>query len=100
MGIRTLTIVLEVVILSGIVLLPLGKLPLTLTVGGFLGFFTVPILPSSYAFVAKITSGMAPAVVNGMMMSGAQLYSFFAALIATWLLSYGQRIGLGWSMFT
>jgi MFS family permease len=93
-GIRTLAIVLEIVIFSCIVLIPLGNLYVTLILGAFLGFFTVPILPSSYAFAAKITPGMAPAVVNGLMMSGAQLYSFFGSLIITWLLNYGQRSGL------
>ena len=99
-GIRTLAICLEVVVASLFVLLPIGNLYVTLVAAAFLGFFTVPILPSSYAFVAKITVGMAPSVVNGLMMSSAQLYSFVGSLIGTWLIIYGQRIGLSWSMFT
>ena len=99
-GIRALAIAVMVAISLCTAFFPLGNLPVTLSIVGLLGFFTVPILPSSYAFVSKITPGMAPSVVNGLMMSGAQLYSFFGSLFATWLLSYGQRVGLGWTMFT
>jgi len=99
-GIRGLAIAVMVSISLCTAFFPLGSLPVTVTIVALLGIFTVPILPSSYAFVSKITPGMAPSVVNGLMMSGAQLYSFFGSLVATWMLSYGQRIGLGWTVFT
>ena len=84
-GIRALAIAVMVAISLCTAFFPLGNLPVTLSIVGF---------------VSKITPGMAPSVVNGLMMSGAQLYSFFGSLFATWLLSYGQRVGLGWTVFT
>jgi len=98
-GIRTITIGLGVVFALCLII-PLGYLPLTLVLGGFIGLVNVPILPSSYALVAKLTPGMAPAVVNGLMMSGAQIFAFLASLIMTGLLNYGQRYGIGFFLIT
>ena len=50
----------------------------------------VPILPSTYAYATRIDSSVPQQVVNGLMMSGAQLYSFFMSLLVTYLLEFGQ----------
>lgn len=56
---------------AALYLIPLGDLWVTLIFAFLAGSLNVPILPASYAFVSKILPGMAPAVVNGLMMSAA-----------------------------
>ena len=75
---------------TAIFLLPIGNLFVTCAVCFFAGMLNVPILPSTYAFATKIDSSVPQQVVNGLMMSGAQLFSFFESLLASYLLSFGQ----------
>lgn len=89
-------IALAILYLFAMFLLPIGSLPITCGFAFFAGLLNVPILPSSYSFATKITGQMPPAVVNGLMMSGAQLYSFAASLFVTFLLSKGQIYGLSY----
>ena len=95
LGIRVITLTFAGLAVLSLILIPIGNLGVTGGIAFFLGLFIVPVLPSSYAFAAKQTVGMPPAVVNGLMMSGAQAYSFFVSLLITYILQFGQRYGLG-----
>ena len=66
---------------SSVFLIPIGNLAVTGAFAFFLGLTNVPILPSSYSYATKLVGQMPPAVVNGLMMSGAQFYSFLASLL-------------------
>ena len=71
-AIRFITVALTLFyIIGSFGLLQIGVLGLTCAFAFFAGIFNVPILPSSYSFATKLTSPAAPAVVNGLMMSGA-----------------------------
>ena len=72
------------------IVVPPGKLYLVVILAFFLGLINVPILPASYPFALKVTHGMSPAVVNGLMMSGSQLYSFLMSLLLAYLFGLGQ----------
>ena len=74
---------------SALFLLPIGNLVVTCGVCFFAGMLNVPILPSTYAYATRIDSSVPQQVVNGLMMSGAQLYSFFMSLLVTYLLEFG-----------
>lgn len=89
-------IVIGMVVLYGgsMFLIPIGDLAVTGALAIFLGVFNVPILPSSYSYATKLVGQMPPAVVNGLMMSGAQTYTFLASLILTYLLGQDQLYGL------
>ena len=83
---RLVSFTVTVIILVGFPVLNSGILWLNCLFAFFLGLLILPILPASYGFVAKVTGTIPPAVVNGLMMSGAQLYSFFVSLIVSALL--------------
>ena len=87
-GIRFLASSLAVLYGCAMFMLPIGSLPLTCVFAFFAGILNVPILPCAYSYATKLTGQMPPAVVNGLMMSGAQLYSFISSLLVTLLLSY------------
>ena len=80
---RFITIFTALLFISAEFLLPVGNLGLTSIFAFLAGSLIVPILPSSYSYVSLLTPGMAPAVVNGLMMSGAQFYAIVATLVGT-----------------
>ena len=80
-AIRFIVIGMVVLYVGAIFLIPIGDLIVTMALAVFLGLFNVPILPSSYSYSTKLVGQMPPAVVNGLMMSGAQTYSFLASLL-------------------
>ena len=88
------------IILAGIIVLETGILGWTCLFSFMLGLMILPILPSSYGFAGKVTGTVPPAVVNGLMMSGAQLYSFFASLITSALLGHSRFAGYGFIAVT
>ena len=79
-GIRFVTIGLACLYMTATLILPPGIFVLTCVFGLLAGMFNVPILPATYSFATKITGSMPPAVVSGLMMSGAQLYCFIASV--------------------
>ena len=97
---RFVTIGLLILYLSSLVIVPPGKLYLTVGLGFLLGLINVPILPASYPYAIKVTHGMSPAVVNGLMMSGSQVYSFLMSLLLDILFKKDQLYGLGFMSFT
>lgn len=88
LGIRILSYGMTLLYLCALYLIPLGNLGATVVFCFFGGLLNVPILPASYAFVSKLIPGMIPAVVNGLMMSAAMVYSCFLSLLMVWLLSF------------
>ena len=94
LGIRFVTIGLACLYMTATLILPPGIFVLTCVFGLLAGMFNVPILPATYSFATKITGNIPPAVVSGLMMSGAQLYCFIASVVQTWLYGYGQIYGL------
>ena len=99
-GIRFITVGMLLLFVTALFIIPVGMLALTCVFAFLAGALNVPILPSSYAFVSKLMPGMAPAVVNGFMMSCAYVYSLCVTLWATWLLEYGQIYCVGWFVLT
>ena len=93
-GIRFITASLCALYVGGMFIIPIGILSVTCALGFFLGMFNVPILPSAYAYSVKLTNNMPPAVVNGLMMSAAQVYAFCATLLTTFLFQFGQMQGI------
>uniref|UniRef100_A0A7S3I496 MFS transporter n=1 Tax=Favella ehrenbergii TaxID=182087 RepID=A0A7S3I496_9SPIT len=75
-------------------ILPLGLLWLTCIFGFFAGLFNVPILPACYQYAATQTGKLPPAVVNGLMMSGAQSWAFTLSLLVTLLMNINVVYGL------
>ena len=98
-GIRTITLSMGVLYAIALGLIPIGNIWVTCGFGFFAGLFNVPILPASYSYVSKLTP-IAPAVVNGLMMSASLIYSFLASLLVIWLLGYGQLYGIGFIALT
>lgn len=88
-AVRTVTIALALLLAAGCYFVPLGDLTISCMFAVFAGLFNVPILPSTYGLSTKLVGNMPPAVVNGLMMSGAQLYAFFATLALTAILDIG-----------
>jgi len=70
-AVRTIVTVLAILFGCGCYLLPLGKFEVTCGVAVLAGLLNVPILPSTYGLSTKLVGNMPPAVVNGLMMSGA-----------------------------
>ena len=68
------------------IMLPIGNIYLTFIFSIFAGIFNVPILPACYGYSAVLTGSMPPSVVNGFMMSCAQLYSCAFSFFQAWLL--------------
>lgn len=99
-AIRFITASLAALYTGGIFIIPIGILGVTGVLGFFLGMFNVPILPSAYAYSVKLTNNMPPAVVNGLMMSAAQVYAFCASLLTTYLFQFGQMQGLAFFAIT
>lgn len=56
----------------------------------FLGITNVPILPSSYQFTVLVCQPIPPPVVNGFMMTCAQLYGFLLSFAISPLCEVGQ----------
>ena len=100
LGIRFITITLAALYLVANIMIPPGILGLTCTFAFFAGMLNVPILPAAYSYATKQTGNIPPAVVNGLMMSGAQVYCFCASLAMTYILGAGQRYGLIYSAVT
>ena len=94
-AIRTITIAMAVLYALGLVLLPIGNFWITSAFAFFAGIFNVPILPACYSYAAnKLVGHMPPSVVNGLMMSFAQLYTFCMSFLIAYLLSIEQRAGI------
>ena len=89
LGIRIITVSLAVLYLLGNLIIPPGILGVTCAFAFFAGMLNVPILPAAYSYATKQTGNMPPAVVNGLMMSGAQVYCLCASLAMTKILDYG-----------
>ena len=70
-AIRFITISMLTLVVIGIPTLPLGIFWLTCIFAFLVGLLSVPILPSCYQYAGSITKNLPPAVVNGLMMSGA-----------------------------
>ena len=94
LGIRIITISLGTLYLLANLIIPPGILVLTCVFAFFAGMLNVPILPAAYSYATKQTGNMPPAVVNGLMMSGAQVYCLCSSLVMTYILGFGQRYGL------
>ena len=100
LAVRFLSIALCILLAASTVILPLGVLWMTCVFGFLVGLLSVPILPACYQYAASQTSKLPPAVVNGLMMSSAQTWAFFASLIATYILGVGQVYGISFCVFT
>jgi len=70
-GIRVITIGLAILFVSACYLLTLGKLSVSCMFAVLAGILNVPILPSTYGLSTVLVGNIPPAVVNGLMMSGA-----------------------------
>ena len=93
-AIRFIAINLLILFLISTVLMPIGAFWLTCSVAVLLGIVNVPILPSSYQYAVKVSVRMPPAVLNGLMMSGATLWAVIVTIIEACILENGQVWGL------
>lgn len=89
-AVKFITLVTLILFITGMYLLSLGVFWVTCLLAVFLGMALIPVLPAGYALAAKVASNFPPNVVNGLMMSVAQVYSFIVSYLMTWLLSYGK----------
>ena len=80
-AIRFIVILLTLLFSLALVIIPAGLLWLTIIGCFFAGLLCVPVLPATFPLACRLAPNVHPSVINGMMMSGAQLYSFVASLI-------------------
>ena len=52
-----------------------------------LGFFSIPAMPATYPFTVMLCHPLPPAIINGLMMLGAQVYAFLMSILVTCLVS-------------
>lgn len=71
---------------AALLVIPLGNIYYTCIFATFLAFFIVPILPSTYPYTVLISQPIAPSIVNGLMMTGAQLMAVINTIVVTLLL--------------
>lgn len=93
-AVRFISIGLFFMLTASMVILPIGSLWLTSLFAIFTGLLNVPILPSAFQYAVKVTVRMPPAVLNGLMMSGAMLWGFISTITVTYLLNISQDWGL------
>lgn len=96
LGLKLSSIGMQIIYFGSLYLIPLGNFPLTTVLAFFIGLLNVPILPAGYGFAAEITIGTPVAVVNGLMMNGGELYSFFFSYLSVYLLGISQLTFLAW----
>lgn len=72
----------------------IGNFPATVVFSCVTGFVQVPILPATYPFTVLISQPVPPAIVNGYMMTAAQLEAFFMSFIIAYVSKWGQIPGL------
>jgi len=94
LAIRVLSIGLAIGFVVGIYVIPLGNFYITISFGAVGGILNVPILPATYPYTVLISQPTPPAVVNGYMMTGAQLYAFIFSLFYAWTLSISQAFAI------
>ena len=90
LAIRGISLFTMIILGLAIWLLSKGNIYISVTVASLCGLFCVPVLPSTYGYAVKLTFGISPTVVNGLMMSSAQLYAFVSSLLAAQLLLIKQ----------
>ena len=95
LGVRLVSFSVTVIMIIGFICLHSGVLIWVCLLVFFLGFAVIPVLPSGFGLVAIQAPTVSPAVVNGLMISGAQLYAFFMTLLVDYVLGKGQLLGFG-----
>ena len=80
-----------ILVFSSMGIIPLGVLEVTMGFVFLAGVCSVPVLPSTYAYSTILVPDIQPAIINGIMMSAAQIYCLLVSLLMANLLNYGQR---------
>ena len=80
-------------LISSIWIVPYGNFYLTLVLCTVLGFAMCPILPVGFSFSVFLTHPIPPAVSNGLLMMGAQIFSITFTLLGAKLLLIDFTLG-------
>ena len=91
--IRIISIVGTLSLLNALWVIPYGNFYITLGLCSILGGMMCPILPASFSFTVFLTHPVPPAVSNGILMCGANLYAVIFCIVGGKLLLISFFLG-------
>ena len=94
-AIRSISVLGTACLLSALWVIPYGNFYITLGLCAVMGAAMCPILPAGYSFSVFLTHPVPPAVSNGLLMAGAQVFSVLMSLVGGKLLAIDFLLGAG-----